>query len=202
MIFDNNFKPKKDRGDYGWHSRQKLPHMDAESWTQFVTFRLHDSMPQSLLDRWRKESVSDAQFRRSIEKYLDAGVGECFLANPSVAGIVASSIKFHAGKKYDLHAWVLMPNHGHLMLTPRAKMHLPDIMHSIKSYSAQMANKLLGRSGQFWQHESFDRYIRNRRHFNAVVRYIEMNPVNAGLCGKPEEWKFGSAYERALPIDQ
>lgn len=200
MIFDNNFKPRKGKYDFGWHSRQRLPHLDAEAWTQFVTFRLYDSMPQALLDKWRTECASDTQFRKRIERYLDAGIGECFLADPSVAKIVEDALKFHAGTKYLLHSWVLMPNHGHVMLTPLAKMHLPDIMHSIKSYSAQMANRLLGRSGQFWQHESFDRYIRDRRHFNAVVRYIEMNPVKAGLCDKPEEWRFGSAYEKSLPI--
>ena len=201
MTLDNNFKPKKDRSDYGWHSRNILPHLDAEGWTQFVTFRLHDSMPQTVLDKWREESTTDAQFRKRVERYLDAGKGECLLGMPGVAEIVANSIKFHAGGKYRLHAWVLMPNHGHLMLTPFPKMHLPDIMHSIKSYSAQMANKHLGRTGQFWQHESFDRYIRNRRHFDAVVRYIEMNPVKAGLCSEAKQWKFGSAFEKALPIE-
>jgi REP element-mobilizing transposase RayT len=201
MIFDNNFKPKKGKDDFGWHSRQTLPHLDAEAWTQFVTFRLYDSMPQSLLDKWRTESASDAQFRKKIERYLDSGMGECFLTDPAVAKVVEDAIKFHAGTKYLLHAWTLMPNHGHLMITPLAKMHLPDIMHSIKSFSAQMANRILRRSGHFWQHESFDRYIRDPRHFNAVVRYIEMNPVKAGLCDKPEDWRFGSAYEKSLPIE-
>lgn len=92
-----------------------------------------------------------------------------------------------------------MPNHGHVLLTQFKGVHLPAIMHSVKSYSAQMANKAVGRRGQFWQHESFDRYIRNPRHFNAVVRYIENNPVKAGLCGEASEWKYGSAYFKALP---
>ena len=90
--------------------------------------------------------------------------------------MVADSLKFHHSTKYDLHSWVVMPNHGHILLTPLAGHHMPDVMHSIKSYTAQQANKMLGRSGKFWQHESFDRYIRNWKHFNAVTRYIQRNP--------------------------
>ena len=89
-----------------------------------------------------------------------------------------------------------MPNHGHVLLTPLEGFHLDQIEHSIKSYTATMANKMLDRKGQFWAIESFDRYIRNPRHFSAVVRYIEDNPVKAGLCRTPEEWQFGSAFER------
>ena len=66
-------------------------------------------------------------------------------------------------------------------------------MHSIKSYTAHEANKILGRSGQFWQPESFDRYIRNQKHFLSVIRYIENNPVKAGLCLRPEDWAYSSA---------
>lgn len=197
-MLDNNFKPKRAKHDYGWHSRN-LPHLDAEHCTQFVTFRLHDSMPQTLLDKWKQELTSDVQVRKKIEAHLDAGHGECWLADPRAARLVRDALHFHNGKKYTLHAWVIMPNHGHVLLTQLAKQHLPEIMHSIKSYTAQQINKILGRKGQFWQHESFDRYIRDERHFSAVVKYIENNPVKAGLCDSSMEWEFGSAYEKALP---
>jgi len=195
MKLDNNFKPKLYETDYGWHLR-KLPHLDAESTTQFVTFRLCDSMPQTLLEKWRKESDDDARFRKRIESFLDSGHGVCWLKETAVAEMIAETLKFHEGKKYRLHAWVIMPNHGHLLLTPLPGVHLPSVMHSIKSYTAQMANKILKRKGQFWQHESFDRYIRDSRHFNAVVRYIENNPVKAGLCESAVERMYGSAYDR------
>jgi REP element-mobilizing transposase RayT len=67
------------------------------------------------------------------------------------------------------------------------------IAHSIKSFTAHEANKILGRTGQFWQHEPFDRYIRNAKHYVSVIRYIEDNPVKAGLCARPEDWPFSSA---------
>ena len=89
-----------------------------------------------------------------------------------------------------------MPNHAHILLNPLNGYHLDEIEHSIKSYTANEANKLLGRRGQFWAIECFDRYIRDRRHFNAVVKYIENNPVKARLCRTPEEWEFSNAFER------
>lgn len=192
-LLGKTFKPKEGKDDYGWHARN-LPHLDGEEMAQFVTFRLADSMPQAVLDKWREESKDDVEFRKRIEKYLDAGHGDCWLRMPEVAQAIADAIKFFDGKRFKLRAWVIMPNHAHILMVLREGEHLPEIMHSIKSYSALAANKLLGRKGQFWQHESFDRYIRNRKHFAAVVKYIEENPVKAGLCGSSEEWVFSSAY--------
>jgi REP element-mobilizing transposase RayT len=67
-------------------------------------------------------------------------------------------------------------------------------MHSIKSYTAHEANKILNRKGRFWSKEYFDRFIRNQEHFNKTVSYIENNPVKAGLCKESKDWRFGSAY--------
>jgi REP element-mobilizing transposase RayT len=192
---DYNFKPKPDRQSYGWHSRGYLPHFDGPQQTQFITFRLCDSMPQALLEKWRTETSDDIEFRKRVELYLDAGHGECWLGRAEIATMVRDSLLFHDGKKYELNSWVIMPNHGHIVLTTMENEHLPNILHSIKSYTALKANRLLGRTGQFWQHESFDRYIRGQDHYSAVIRYIENNPVKAGFCSRPEEWQFGSAYE-------
>ena len=93
-----------------------------------------------------------------------------------------------------------MPNHVHVLITPLEDAHLPEIMHSIKSFTAKKANAILGRSGAFSQRESFDRYIRNADHFRSVIRYIENNPVKARLCTSPEHWKFSSAYEGSTGV--
>src|SRR5688572_33142146 len=111
---DFNFKPKRDRTDYGWHDRGYLPHFDGPEQTQFVTFRLFDSMPQELLQVWRREETDDVRFRKRIETYLDAGYGACWLRNEQVASMIRESLRFHDGKKYKLIAWVIMPNHIHL----------------------------------------------------------------------------------------
>jgi REP element-mobilizing transposase RayT len=191
-----NFKPKKDRDDFGWHGRGRIPHLDAEGFTQFVTFRLFDSMPQCVLEKWRVELPDDVAFRKKIEEYLDSGYGECWPNDERIAAILEETLLLHQRVKYLLEAWVIMPNHGHVALTPLPGIHLPSVMHSIKSYTAQAANKILNRKGQFWQHESFDRYIRNYKHFAATIGYIENNPVAAGLCSMPEDWRWSSAYYR------
>ncbi len=190
-----NFKPKITDEDYGWYDR-RLPHFDGDQQTQFITFRLSDSMPQELLQKWRSEIPNEIHFRKKIEGYLDSGYGNCWLRDERVAAIIRDTLKYHDEKKYNLVSWVVMPNHAHILVRPLAGEHLPSIMHSVKSYTAQQANKILYRKGQFWQHESFDRYIRNLRHLAAVIRYIENNPVKAGICERPEDWRFSSAYER------
>ena len=188
-----NFKPRRSLDDYGWHNRGYLPHFDAPERSQFLTFRLFDSMPKDVLDQWRGESRNDIQFRKKVEKYLDAGHGSSWLRQPDVASIVCNSLQFHHLTKYDLDSWVIMPNHVHVLLTPLAGFHLDQVEHSIKSYTANEANKVLKRKGQFWAVECFDRYIRDRRHFDAVIRYIENNPVKARLCRRPEDWPLSSA---------
>ncbi len=195
-----NYQPKGLKSRHGWTGRGYLPHFDGGEIPQFITFRLFDSMPGELLDKWRAQIAGndgEAGFRRKVERYLDAGYGSCWLKREDVAKMLRDGLFFHAGKKYELIAWVIMPNHVHILLRPLRDVELDSIMHSIKSYTAHEANKILERTGQFWQPESFDRYIRNQRHFLSVVRYIENNPVKAGLCLRPEDWPYSSAAERA-----
>ncbi len=187
----------------GWHSRGYLPHLDGGEIPQFITFRLGDSLPQTVLDRWREELQRetgfdiDAALRRRIEAYLDQGYGQCYLKDERVATMVQNSLLFHDGERYRLSSWVVMPNHLHFLATPCAGIELSDIQHSLKSYTAHEANKILGRTGEFWQVEAFDRFIRNHDHYIKTIAYIENNPVKAGLCRAPEEWPFSSAWFHA-----
>jgi REP element-mobilizing transposase RayT len=190
------FQPK------GWYSRGYLPHFDGGPITQFITIRLFDSLPQKVLDKWREETESFGKegeiiFRKKIEMYLDLGRGSCYLRDNRVAEMMQNSLLYHDEKKYRLSAWVVMPNHVHFLATPIEGFELEEIMHSVKSYTAHEANKILKRTGDFWQHESFDRYIRNAKHYTNVVRYIENNPVKAGLCKKADDWIYSSAYFRS-----
>jgi REP element-mobilizing transposase RayT len=194
--------PKQPDTPDGWHSRGYLPHFDGGEIPQFITFRLADSMPQELLERWRQELGSelninvDAALRKRIELYLDQGYGECHLRDPRIAEPVQNSFLFFDGERYRLTAWVIMPNHAHMLMTPCAGQKLSRVLHSLKSYTANQANKLASRSGQFWQPESFDRYVRDADHFAKVIAYIENNPVKAHLCEKPEDWPSSSAWFR------
>ncbi len=192
-----NFMTENQSSPKGWYSRGYLPHFDGGEIWQFVTYRLFDSLPQSMLEHWRLElehdQIPEAGFRRRVEEYLDQSCGSCFLQNENIAEMVQENLLNFDGQKYQLRAWVIMPNHVHLLLKPKECYHLEEIMHSIKSYTAHRANKILHRAGQFWFRESFDRYIRNYEHFEKTVAYIENNPVKARLCEKPEDWRFGSA---------
>jgi REP element-mobilizing transposase RayT len=187
----------------GWHSRGYLPHFDGPETPQFVTFRLGDSLPQSMLEKWRIElkqesdSNRDVELRRRIETYLDQGHGACYLRDPRVAKLAQDSLLFFDSERYSLSSRVIMPNHVHILITPFPGHKLSRILQSLKSYIANEANTILDRRGQFWQQESFDRYIRNLKHWNSVVQYIENNPVKAGLCKSPEDWPFSSAWFRA-----
>jgi REP element-mobilizing transposase RayT len=184
----------------GWYSRGYLPHFDGGETAQFLTFRLADSLPQSVLDNWLLELesgiINNAYFRRSVELYLDNGWGECFLRETAVAEKIEENLLHFDRQKYKLHAWVIMPNHVHLLLSPLPGFALSSITHSIKSFMATAANKILNRTGRFWFPETFDRYIRNYEHFENTFNYIENNPIKAGLCRKPEDWRFSSAYHR------
>jgi REP element-mobilizing transposase RayT len=189
----------------GWHSRGYIPHFDAgASFTQFVTFRLADSVPHGVVERWqvellaRPEAEREAELHRLIEAILDEGRGECHLRDPRIGSLVEGALLFFDGARYRLHAWVVMPNHVHALFTPDEGWSLSEVVASWKSYTAKAANKLLGRSGRFWQEDYFDRYVRNEHHYARVVEYVECNPVKAGLCTEAGDWPFGSARLRSV----
>jgi REP element-mobilizing transposase RayT len=185
----------------GWYSRGYLPHFDDGVKTQFITCRLFDSLPQTVLARFRAELEAkeveniDRETMILIEKFLDSGYGECFLKKRAVAEIVRNSLQKYDGERYKLFAWVIMPNHIHLLLKPLNDWELEKILHSFKSFTASEANKVLHRTGKFWMREAFDRYIRDYEHFEKSWRYIENNPVKAGFCKKPSDWEFSSAFD-------
>ena len=194
------------RDDYrGWYTSRKLPHFDSPDAIQFLTFRLADSLPADVLrslktavDLLAKNDQPNAM-RARIEKYLDRGYGCCLLAHPSMAATLQQAFKFYAGKRYQLIAWCIMPNHVHVLIKPACP--LSRIAQGWKTYSArwalQNAEKLQLQlpAGGFWMRGYWDRYIRNEAHLHAAVDYIHQNPVKAGLCPRAESWMWSSAGE-------
>jgi REP element-mobilizing transposase RayT len=179
----------------GWHSRGYLPHFDQPGIIQGITFRLWDAMPkhvvQSLADELDDET--DEIKRTRIESYLNAGYGACYLREPRIGRLVENALLHFDDQRYRLMAWVVMPNHVHALVEQVEGYPLDTIIHSWKSFTAVEANRILGRSGRFWFPDYFDRYIRDERHFANAVRYINENPVAAGLVNEPEDWPFSSA---------
>jgi REP element-mobilizing transposase RayT len=183
----------------GWHSRGYLPHFDGGEIFQFVTFRLADAVPARMIGKWKyelnhqAESERKSEMRKKIEAFLDRGYGSCYLKQERIANIVRLKIlEFHQ-KHYDLIAWVIMPNHVHMLFKALPGRELEKILKNIKGSTAREANKILFRKGRFWQKEYFDRYIRDAGHYHSVVAYIENNPVKAGLCRSKEAWWYSSA---------
>jgi len=187
----------KARGFAGWHQRGYLPHHDAPGVTQFITLRLHDAMPASRRSEWEAllRIEDNRQRRMKLEAYLDRGLGECWLRQPRIAALVEGALRFFDGQRYWLRAWVVMPNHAHVLVevwqTP-----LAELLHSWKGFTARAANKLLGREGTFWQREYWDTRMRNAEQARKAVRYIEANPVKARLAAEAKEWEWSSARFR------
>jgi len=193
-------------GEVTIRDRGRLPHWEAEGATYFVTSRLGDSLPQSVLESYRFERrnillsaerqgrpLSAAELKHldelvseRIETHLDSGSGACHLANPQVANMVAGALQFFEGQRYRQFAWCLMPNHVHAVFRPLPNWSLEKILHSWKSFTAKEANKLLNRVGEFWEPEYFDHLIRSEEEFYRYIQYVASNPITAGL----KDWKW------------
>ncbi|MDD2600649.1 MAG: transposase [Kiritimatiellae bacterium] len=116
-----------------------------------------------------------------MELWLDAGEGACYLQNPQIRRVVAGALRHFDGSRYDLGAWCIMPNHVHVLVRPREGHTLSQVLHSWKSFTAHEINKLLGRNGEFWQHESYDHIVRNPQALWRIEQYIMNNPVAARI---------------------
>jgi REP element-mobilizing transposase RayT len=185
--------------------RGRLPHWETEGGTYFVTFRLADSLPVSVLQaleaerenitrtaQQMKRDLSPSERQRlaellseRIETYLDAGAGACHLADPRIAEVVAQALRFFDHRRYQLRAWCVMPNHVHVVLRLFPGQSLAAVLHSWKSFTAKEANRILGTTGRFWQREYYDHLVRDEAECARIVRYVIENPAKAHLRNWP-----------------
>lgn len=191
---DNDAKAK---GFLGWHQRGYLPHYDVPGITQLVTVRLADSLPASRRGEWEHllNIEDDRQRRRRLEEYLDRGMGECWLGRPEIATLAESALRHFDDERYSLVAWVVMPNHLHLLVDVW-DVPLSKLIGDWKSIIAHEAHRILHRTGDFWEREYLDTVIRDETHRRTAVKYIENNPVKAGLVRAAKEWRRSSAQHR------
>lgn len=192
-------------GEVRIRDRGRLPHWDKEAGLYFVTFHLADSLPKSALEkiveRHRaleaakrsganllpgQEALIAAYSPRKIEEYFDRGIGACSLRDPRIGELMADALRIWDRKRYRLVTWCVMPNHVHVIFRLLPGQKLAAVLRSWKSYTARMANRLLGRGGVFWQRQYYDRLIRNGDEFDRAVRYVMSNPERAGL----RDWKW------------
>ena len=185
------------KGFVGWHQRGYLPHFEAPGVTQFITFQLNDSFPVARCAE--KEVIlrdpDGSEQRRKLEAWLDRGQGECWLRRQEVAGLVEDVLLRRDGHDYRMQAWVVMPNHVHLVVDV-LDVPLGKLINDWKGASARLANQLLLRKGKFWQKDYFDVLVRDEAHLKKAIRYIEQNPVKAFQTKSAREWPWSSAHRR------
>ncbi len=215
--------------------RRRLPHWQPATAIIFLTWRLHGSLPREALERLAAERAllkkqplrpgetgrdraqrdSKGLFGLTDDMLASRSAGPTWLADDRIARLMVDNLFHYDGRLYTLHAFVIMPNHVHVLVHPLEKgesageakppatkpasrpVPLSRITQALKGYVAYEANRLLARTGlPFWQDESYDHWVRSVAEYGRIVAYIENDPVRSGLAGSPEEWRWSSAWER------
>jgi REP element-mobilizing transposase RayT len=203
--------------EYREYYRRNLPHIQPRGATFLVNFRLAGSLPTEVVEQLRTQAEQvnkelltikdqearsrkhDTEQRRLFSNWDDtlheSQTGPFWLREDGIAQVVADSILFHNGDWFDVLAYCIMPNHVHVVLTPYASSDTTDysltkITHNIKRNSANHANKILDRTGAFWQHESYDHFARDEKELERIIKYVLYNPVKARLVKEQSQWKW------------
>jgi putative transposase len=114
-----------------------------------------------------------------------------------------SFLRTHLGHR--VHAYVLMPNHVHLVVTPRGSSNISQVMHSLKLHTAREIGALLGAKDGVWQARFYERALRTSKDVEEAIAYVHDNPIRDGLAEKPEDYEW-SSYRACIlgestPID-
>jgi putative DNA methylase len=179
---------------------RRLPHDYETEHAIFLTWRLANSLPPNR--SFPTIALSSGRAFAAMDRLLDeACVGTFHLRQPAIADMIVEAIQYNGDilGQFALHAYVVMPNHVHLLATPRVP--LPKLTKSLKGITAKRANQILALTGnRFWQEESYDHTVRHEREFEKIRNYIEENPVRAGLVMEASEYRWSSAWGGADPL--
>lgn len=172
---------------------RNLPHWHPDGAEVFLTWCLHGSHVEQ--PRTQTESAGRAflLYDRALDR---ASSGPKWLLKPAVAQCVVDSLRFgeQALNPYQLLAFCVMPNDVHVVIEPRIEV--AKITKSLKGFTARRINRILKRTGEpLWQDETFDRWIRDQKENSRIIRYVEQNPVTAGLAKTAEQWRWSSAWK-------
>lgn len=182
--------------------RRRLPHLYNADHPIFLTWRLHGSLPPNRA--FPEAAVTSGEAFAALDRLLDeARTGPVYLRQPAIADMVVEIIRHNADvlKRYDLHAFAVMPNHVHMLISPLVP--LPVLTKALKGFTAKLANQMLHLTGTpFWQKESYDHLVRDHKEFERIRGYIEENPVRAGLVHEAGEyhWSSAEATGRSAPL--
>jgi len=143
-----------------------------------------------------------------MDHWLDHAPAARHLADERLAQTVVNAMYHFTGERYDLLAFVVMPSHIHWVFFPLdswvnslgesviERSPRERVVHSLNRHTGLECNRLLGSQGSFWQHESYDHWVRDGEELERILLYVEGNPVKAGLVSSPEDWPFSSARAR------
>ncbi|PCJ59516.1 MAG: hypothetical protein COA79_10745 [Planctomycetota bacterium] len=198
----NNFDNTQAGNINSVNYRGYLPHFEICSHYQMITYRLNDSLPAKTLEKLNDAKNNDSEYRKAIETQMDAGHGSSILKEPAIANMIINNWKYFHIKRYELIAYVVMPNHVHVLIKLNDNEKLSKIVHSWKSFTSKHFSSILknlnlsSRDAEGnpikWQRDYWDRYIRNVDHYLRSIDYIHNNPRHAGICSSPDQWPFSS----------
>jgi len=175
--------------------KRNLPHWQPENAVFFITVRLKGSLPKEVVlslqqDRelqytqLKEQGLSDKELEEELRKsydfyfgqfddLLDSGsTGPHWLKNDTIAQIWINALNHFDHERYKVVCSTV------------------EVMHSLKSFTANKANKILQQKGAFWQEESFDRVIRDRVEFEYRINYVLNNPVKAGIVSHWSDYTY------------
>ncbi|MCB4758780.1 MAG: transposase [Sulfurovum sp.] len=165
-----------------------LPHVDAPGYYQFVTFRTHDSI-DDYIQRVISQKFTNKKKQYLVDQHLDTSPQGRYL-NGRVQQYLYEFFLEQNGELYELVAFVIMPNHVHMLFKPNKP--LAKVMQAIKGVTSKQINVLLEQKGKFWASDYYDKAIRNQDHFDVVYRYIKNNPLKLEDGTKVPFPKIGS----------
>ncbi len=179
-------------------SRLHSPGLAEIGHSVFLTWILHESLPEERVLPDGVDLVWQAFI--TVDRLLDeARSGPLYLRQREIAAMVTETVVAYGSalRQYDLHSYVIMPNHIHLLLTPRVE--LKKLTALLKSATARRANEMLSQPGApFWGEQRCEHVVREHHEFDRICQYIEHSPVPVGLVGEAADWPFSSAGRKAF----
>ena len=197
-------------------TRRNLPHWEVRAGRYFITVRCADSLPteailrlgeihEALLNTEPQSKQCETLRRRyfiTMEKYLDAGLGSCPLKEARAAATMVAEFAALTQIGITVPHFTVMPNHWHALAVfpEKDSPALGFVMKRLKGRAAKAIGASVGGSGPVWQREWFDRWMRSDAEMEKCIRYIQNNPVKAGIVPNWPNTRGHNSEERSSAV--
>ena len=122
----------------------------------------------------------------------------CFTNEDDMAFYLSCLKDYSKKHQLQIHAWVLMTNHIHLLCTPNIEGAVSKTMQDVGRLCVYYFNKTYQRTGTLWEGRYKSSLVQTEYYLLALYRYIELNPVRAGMVKDPADYSFSSYQINAL----